>query len=406
MSINKNILGGIGEAFSDRNFRIHSVGAIASWISFFVQIVTVSWVAWELTHSTTWLAIIALLDIIPNIILLPFGGALADRFDRYKIMMVFNPLLLLQALAITGFAMTGALTIWSLSILVLIHGILLSFSVPAMYGMLPRFVDKACLTSAIAVNSSYTQFAVFAGPALAGWVISSYGITVAFAINAMGYFIMIIAMLFLKTPMDYHPPAKSQHSVWGDIVSGLQYIRGHRGISTLLILALAGEALGAGIYHMVPAYADEFLQMGVKGVSLILASFGLGALISALWLAHQGVKVVTSHYINWAFLVFTLSAALLFLLSNIYLIVAACILLGLAGEIYVTGTMSLIQISVAESQRGRVMGNLFLLKQFAAGVGTYLIGAIAVSQGLAPPIFGLVVVCLLVWLWMISRRVA
>jgi MFS family permease len=143
------MLGGIGQAFADRNFRIHSMGAIASWISFFVQLVAVSWLTWSLTGSTTWLAIIALLDIIPNILLLPLGGALADRFDRYQIMMIFNPLLLLQSLAMVVLSWLNLLTIEWLAVLVLFHGILLSFSVPAMYGMLPRFVCKDCLSSAI-----------------------------------------------------------------------------------------------------------------------------------------------------------------------------------------------------------------------------------------------------------------
>src|SRR3984957_13544132 len=74
-------LGGIGDAFADRNFRIYSVGSILSWLSFFVQAVAISWTAWELTHSTTWLAIVAVLDIAPNLIFLPLGGVLAGRVE-------------------------------------------------------------------------------------------------------------------------------------------------------------------------------------------------------------------------------------------------------------------------------------------------------------------------------------
>jgi len=69
-------LGGIGEAFADRNFRIYSIGSVLSWLSFFVQAVAVSWTAWELTHSTVWLAVVALLDIAPNLIFIPLGGVL------------------------------------------------------------------------------------------------------------------------------------------------------------------------------------------------------------------------------------------------------------------------------------------------------------------------------------------
>ncbi len=79
-------LGGIAEAFGDRNFRLYSIGSIVSWLSFFVQAVAVSWTAWDLTHSTAWLAIVALADATVNIVLMPIGGVLADRGDRLRML--------------------------------------------------------------------------------------------------------------------------------------------------------------------------------------------------------------------------------------------------------------------------------------------------------------------------------
>ena len=134
-------LGGIGHAFSDRNFRYYSIGAMTTWIGFFVHLVAVSWYAWELTHSTTWLAIIALLDIVPNVVLTPLAGAVADRHDKYKMMGLVSLLALLQAIVIAVLALDRPfLTLWPFAALVLIHGIIISFMVPAMYGILPRFV--------------------------------------------------------------------------------------------------------------------------------------------------------------------------------------------------------------------------------------------------------------------------
>jgi len=400
----KRRLGGIGRAFGDRNFCIHSIGAFASWISFFVQIIAVSWLTWELTHSTKWLAVVALLDIVPNVILGPFGGALADRYDRYWIMKIANSLLLIQAVLMAGLAWLGLLTIWPLAILVLLHGILLSFSVPAMHGMLPRFVDKSLLPSAIAVNSSYTQFAVFAGPALAGWIISVHGLPMAFAVNAFGYVMLIISMLFLRTPEGYVQPKKNSHSILGDIAEGVSYIRAQRGISSLLILLLVGNALTASVYRMVPAYSERILGMGIEGVSIILASAGIGATIAALWLAHGGEKAASARCVLWAFLIFILAVAVLYVFGNLYVAIAAAIVLGLAAEIWSTGTFTLIQLNVSEDQRGRVMGNMFMLRQFAGGVGTYLIGTFAVTQGLVAPTLIAVLCCFVVWLVFYVKR--
>lgn len=395
---NRPRLGGIGRAFADRNFRIHSIGAVASWVSFFVQIVAVSWLTWELTGSTSWLAIVALLDILPNLLLLPLAGVLADRFDRYAILMITNALLLLQATAMALLAWWGLLTIWPLAFLVLLHGVLISFYVPAMHGILPRFVEKSRLSSAISVNSSYMQFATFAGPALAGWIIVSQGIAIAFAVNALGYAILLAAMALLKTPAGFVQPKTTGRSVLRDILDGVKYIAGNRGISALLILLLAGDALGMSFYHMLPAYSDQVLGMGVLGVSAILAFRGIGATAAALWLAHGGEEAVRVERVLWAFLFATLLLSALLLVENLYFAAIIAVALGLASQIRKTATMSLIQLNVSEDQRGRVMGNMFLLTQLAAGIGTYLVGAFAVTHGLVAPMLIAAAFCLVVWL--------
>jgi MFS family permease len=153
-------LGGVGDAFADRNFRIYSIGSVLSWLSFYVQMVAISWTAWELTHSTTWLAIIAVLDIAPNLIFLPLGGVLADRIDRFRMVLTAYAAAWLHVVVLTILAYAGALTITPLAALAFAHGLIHSFSVPAAYGMMPRFIARERLSSAIAVNSAYTQFAI------------------------------------------------------------------------------------------------------------------------------------------------------------------------------------------------------------------------------------------------------
>ncbi len=403
-NIEKHFLGGIGHAFADRNFRFYSIGAIATWIGYFLQLVAVSWYAWELTHSTAWLAIVALLDIVPNIVLMPLAGAVADRYDKYRMMGVVSFLALAQALLIAILALTGQLTIWPFALLVLIHGIIISFMVPAMYGILPRFVHRSCLSSAIAVSSSYAQLAVFLGPAIAGWVISAYGVGVAFAINALGYFIYLISWAFLKTPEDFIKPEKSTKTLLGDIKDGFNYIRDHQGISALLVMLLAGDALGASIFYMAPAFADKILGLGVIGVSIILSAKGVGATLAAIWIAYGGEKAATAQRLLQGFIVFVISVFVIFLIHNIYISIVAFVILGMAVETYHTIMKSLVQLSVSEQQRGRVMGTLFMLGQFASAVGTYLIGYFAVSYGLVMPTLVAATICLIVWLFYFIKR--
>ena len=397
-------LGGIGTAFSDRNFRFFSIGSIATWIGFFVQLVAVSWYAWELTGATEWLAVIALLDIVPNVVLMPLAGAVADRVDKYRMMGVVSLLALVQAVVLAVLAWQGQLGIWALAALVLLHGIIISFMVPAMYGILPRFVDRAVLTSAIAVNSSYSQLAVFLGPALAGWIITSFGVVAAFALNALAYLVYLVSWSFLRTPSDFEAPQPSGESMLRDIVAGFAYIRRHRGISSMLVLIFFGDALAASVFYMAPAFAEQILGMGVIGVSIILAARGVGATMAAVWIAWAGERAATVERLLRGFLLFLAAMFIAYLAGNVYLVAAAFVLMGLAGETYNTILTALTQLTVTEEQRGRVMGTLFMIVQLASGVGTYLVGYLAVRHGLVMPTLAAAAGCLLVWCSYYVRR--
>jgi len=396
-------LGGIGEAFADRNFRIYSVGSILSWLSFFVQMVAMSWTTWELTHSTTWLATIAVLDIAPNLIFLPLGGVLADRFDRFRMVLIAYAAAWLHVLALTILAYAGALTILPLTVLSFLHGLIHSFSVPAAYGMMPRFVARERLAPAIAVSSAYTQFAIFAGPALAGWIILHYGVVAAYATNVVGYLVYFASVAFLRTPDSHVPPAPSGRSILGDVADGMRYVTGHRGISALLLLMLMGDAMSTAVYQMLPAIA-AMLGSGVEGMSSLLSSAGLGATLSALWLAHGGAARATSDRVLWAFLAFALAVAALMFAGHLVVAVGVMLAFGFAGEARRTGTVSLLQTSVDDVQRGRVMSTQFMFQRVAGGIGTILIGSAAEHDGLRSPMLVAVALACAAWCVAFANR--
>ena len=394
-------LGGIGEAFNDRNFCIYSIGSVASWTSFFVQLVAISWLTWELTGSTLWLALIALLDILPGVLLAPFTGVFADRYDRHRIMIWVCSLSLLQAAALAIASWSGILGIGLLAVLVFIHSILIAFMVPAMYGVLPRFVAPAVLPSAIAVSSSYVQIAVFAGPAFAGWLISQHGVSWAFFVNAFGYFFLTIAFLALRTPPGFVQTAPEPGSIRQQVVDGICYLLHDRRILALLILGVTVEAMTMGTFHMLPAYSETILGMGVEGMTSLLAIEGLGATATALWIAHRGAGVMSFNRVLWAALA---AAAAIICSSNFYLALFFSVMLGISSEIRKTGSMTLVQINVAEQQRGRVMSTWFMFAQISGGIGAYVIGRAAVSHGLQGPTLFCAGVCIAIWFLVFLKR--
>jgi MFS family permease len=390
-------LGGIGDAFADRNFRIYSIGSILSWLSFFVQMVAISWTTWELTQSTTWLAIIAALDILPNLIFLPLGGVLADRVDRFRMLMAAYGAAWLHVLALTVLSYTDMLTIVPLAVLSFLHGLIHSFSIPASYGLMPRFVAPARLSPAIAVSSAYTQFAIFAGPALAGWIILHFGVTVAYATNVVGYLVYFVTVAFLRTPADYVPPLASGRSILGDLTDGIRYLIGHRGILALLLLMLAGEIMAAAVYKMLPAISDRMLGKGVEGMSMLLSAAGLGATFSALWLAHGGAARIDSNRVLWSSLAFALATAALMFTDRLIIASVVMVAFGFAGEAARTGTLSILQIAVNDAQRGRLMSTQIMLTRVAGGAGMLLIGIAAGQNGLRLPMLIAVMLALVAW---------
>lgn len=286
-------LGGIGDAFADRNFRIYSVGSSVSWITYFVQEIAFSWAAWEATHSPAWLAAVALLNLGAMIVLIPLGGAWADRHDRFRVEIAAYSVDAAKSLVLAVLAFRNPLSLPVICAAALSHGIIHSFSIPATYGMMPRFVASERLASAIGVNAAYTQFAVFAGPALAGWLLLHGGVAAAFTANVAGYAVYFASAALLRTPAGYVQPKLPKRSLAKDVVEGLSYIYRHEGLRALLALGLVADAVSAALYRMAPAYSDLVFHRGVDGVAWIYGAAGLGATMSALLIAHGGVARAT-----------------------------------------------------------------------------------------------------------------
>ena len=379
-------LGGIGEALEDRNFRRYSLGSILSWTSYFAQAVAVSWSTWSLTHSTRWLAIIALLDAAPNIALMPLGGVVADRFDRFRVLLVSYGVAWLQAAALTWLAFADALTIERLAALAFVHGAAHAFSIPAQFGFLPRFIERRRLSQAIAVSSAYAQLAVFLGPAAGGWLILHFGVVAAYASNVVGYGVYFAFVAFLRTPADYVQPPAPSKSLFADFLDGLRAMVAHRGVVALFATMLAGAALWSAISQMAPAIADKTLGAGAEGLSALLSAAGLGATVAALWLAHGGAARNSSRLVLRAFLALAASVVCLALASNLVAGALAMVALGAAYELCRTGSVTLLQISLPDAVRGRVMSTWFLALRAAGAVGVIATGALAEGWGLRAPL--------------------
>lgn len=397
------LFGGIGKVFSERNFRVYTIGSITSWISFFIQLLAINWLTWELTKSTKWLAVISFLDIAPNFIFVPIGSALADRIDRIRIVVITHILALLQALALTILALTGQITIYSLAVLVFLHGLIHSFSVPSLFGMLPRVISKENLPSAIAINSAYTHLSLFIGPVIAGLLISNIHISAAFFANVLGYLIYLITIGFLRIPPEEARP-QVKRGIFYDILEGGQHILQHAGIGPMLLLVFIGNAVAFSVFNLLPAFTDIVFGRGVDGLSTLMASAGLGAGVGALWLAYRGLSKHTTLISLISFLIIILSVGFFVSTTTYFLAIVLIFIFGAGNEIRSTGIVSLIQTSVDDDKRGRVMGAYFLIYRASNAFGILIIGTAADYFGLFYPMMVMLIFCFTIWLWLYSNR--
>lgn len=400
----RKLLGGIADAFADRNFRIYSIGSIISWITYFIQAIAFSWTTWEVTHSTTWLAVVSLLTVTATVIFIPIGGVLADRHDRFRMVMTAYAFDAMKTSVLSILAFTGHLGLVAICISAFLHGLIHSFSIPASYGMMPRFVSRHRLAAAIGVNSAYTQFAIFAGPAVAGWILVHWGVAAAFATNVIGYGIYFTTAALLRTPSDYRQSKAPPKSIRQDIFQGARYIFAHRGLSALMLLVLTGDAISMAVYQLMPAFSDLILKKGVAGVSILYGAAGLGATFAALWLAQGGAGRATPQRVLWAFLGVATSICLLAGSVGLAIAVIAMLLFGFFGETRRTATVSILQSSIDDAQRGRVMSTQFLFTQIAGGLGTVAVGIVAQGAGLRIPMAVAALTLVVVWLGVMRRR--
>ena len=395
---------GTRRLFGERNFVLYTLGSAVSWPGFFAQTLAVSWLAWELTHSPAWLAVIAALDIAPYFLFGPWGSVLADRHDRHRLLFLTYLLALAQALALALLALLGWLGIGMLGLLAFLHGCIHAFSVPASYGLLPRVVARENLGAAIAFSSSYRTLAMFGGPALAGLLLATFPVPVCFLFNAVGYVAYLEALRRMRLPPS-PPPAPGGRSVYADYRDGLRYALGHPLIGMLLALTFFADALRGTTHRLLPAFGERLFATSSTGLAMLAGATGLGAAAASLWLSQRRGHARVLAIIQAGMLI-GIGATLVFIATrDAHLAVAARLVFGCAAEAALTGTIILLQAHVEEHYRSRVMGLWFMVSQLA-NLTLLAIGPLAGRYGLDAPLQALCGITLAAWVffWLRTRR--
>jgi MFS family permease len=306
------------------------------------------------------------------------GGVLADRHPKRKIMLIAHVILMLLSLTLAILVITGLVNIWHVLIIAFCIGTVHAFEIPTRQSFIMEMVDRESLLNAIALNSSAFHAARMVGPLIAGFIMGPLGLSSCFFINSLSFLAIIFALLKIST--DFHIISEKR-SIKRSFREGLRYVIQHRDIYRLLLIMGTMSFFGFPYISFLPVYARDILNIGEKGLGILMGCAGGGAFTGALILA-LGVHVKNKERLMTVAGILFPTALLIFSLS--YTPLLSYIMLFIAGfsafNMIATGN-SIIQLMVPDEIRGRVMSYYTTMFLGMAPLGNFFIGSIATLIG-------------------------
>ncbi|MGB5720590.1 MAG: MFS transporter [Woeseiaceae bacterium] len=367
-------------ALSSRNFLIYLIGSTVSLHGLWVYRVALGWFAWQLTGSEFWVGIISFTQFAPAVLFGPVFGVLADRVDRRVASIVINSGSSLNMLALGTLATLGHVDIAVLTALSLIQGALDGAHTPVRMTLVPNLVSKEQLQSAIASTSISFNVSRLVGPAIAGVVIATLGVSAAFIINGFSYLAIVAAVFFVRLrPLPSRK--KKPGDVWSELLDGVRYVRDHKTIRGLLIMIAVGSVFGRGALEMLPAFADAVLQRGSAGLAILTSVMGFGAVVTGLILAR------TTHWLHIGVVRISVVASGILIAgfganSTFWVAVPLVTVLGVFLSLGGVGSQILLQGLVDEEVRGRVSSLWGMIAFGGVAVGGLVVGTASAAFGL------------------------
>jgi MFS family permease len=380
-----------------RNFRLFWTGQTVSLIGTWMQQVGQGWLALELTNSAFLVGVVSAAGSVPVLFLSLYGGVIADRRSKLKIVIICQALLLVEAAALWWFTWAGRVNFAWLLIITTVGGIISAFEIPARQAMIVELVAREDLVDAIALNSGGFNLARIVGPSIAAIVLAKYGVAWCFALNALSYFAVLGSLARIKLP----PWTPVQHLVspFEQLKQGFDYIRSSRAVSGLMGVIAIYSIFGFQYLTMMPVIARDVLHTGASGYGLLLTFVGIGALTGALSLAGLGARIRRGRLFNATAYAFAGLTILFSLMRSVPLASIVLLFLGLAMLINGALANGMLQAVVPDELRGRVMATYIFVYVGFTPIGSVIAGALARVMGVEWAIFSGGVVMLAYFLW-------
>jgi predicted MFS family arabinose efflux permease len=381
------------------------IGACVSTIGTFVQQFAQSWLVYDLTRDAFYLGLDLFLGQLPIMLFSLVGGVFADRLDRKKMLLLSQYIQMTCAFVLALLFFTHTVKVWHILSLSFIVGVGQSFGGPAYSALLPTLVGPEDLANAVSMNSIQFNLARIIGPTLGGLAYTALGATWCFSLNGISYIAVIISLMVIN--VRFIAP-KTQVSVLKSMKEGIKFIRDREGLAPLVVLAFCTTLFGFSLTGFLPVIVRTIFRGGPGTYELLLVCSGAGSISGALMVA--AAEKLKGQGRAALFSLFALGVAIAAFAFSKWLPLS-CVLIFLAGAAVMASAslmLSLVQLIVADSMRGRVMSVYNLAFRAGIPLGALSLGKLIPFLGVSVALagFGLVLAAVVGYFMLAMKNVA
>jgi MFS family permease len=358
-----------------RNFRLLFYGTSLSHVGDFIQAMAQSWLVWQMTKSPFLLGLIGFAQSLPRLLLGAVGGAVVDRVERRRMLLITQVLAMAQAFCFWALVYFDLIQFWHVMLLVLLLGTINSFNQTARHSLINNLVPRDDLMNAIALNSSLANLAKIIGPSLGGVLIGIIGVAGCLFVNAVSFVAIQITLMIMEFP-PLPARGKKEGSFWTEVREGYDYLRSDRRLLAVLLLTYGVALIGTPYSRFLPVFATDVLHAGPTEFGLLLAAPGIGAVLSGVAIASYGRLHRRSNFVAMAVLGFSLSLVLFSFSHSLFLSMFLLMLVGASNIAFRTVANSVVQMETPPQYLGRML-SLFFMDKGLWSFGTLFIGSVA-----------------------------
>jgi MFS family permease len=342
------------------SFRLFIASNAAFFLAMQGQVLTRTFLAWELTHDEMSLAYINIAFAVPMLLFSLIGGVLGDRFDRQKIIVIGQLFVVANESWVLMLLFTDSLAFWHLLIAGVLGGTIVPLIMPARSALVYNLVGEKKLGSAMALSSGVVNLSRVLGPAMMGVAISFFSIKGAYIISI---FLFTLALFFMAG-IHYQPTKKnvSNGNIRQEIMLGIRYISGYPPLLVCVSFGLLPMLLALPVQNLMVVFADLVWSVGERGLGLLMGVSGLGGVLGSFWVASRGERTDRTQLMLISTASFGLLLIVFALSKNFYFALIPLFLANAAASASQTLNNTMAQILVTDEQRGRV--SAFMLMAF------------------------------------------